>query len=94
MPYIMVDEVPEGTEAVDVVLRTEYDAVVQERDRTIEQRDEALRQVEESQKMARETRAKYADAILTANRETPKAPEPSKAEPPKLKMSTNALFAM
>ena len=61
MPYIEVDEVPEGTEAVDVVLRSEYDAVVQERNSTAAQRDEALQQIEEAHAEVRKVKERYAD---------------------------------
>ena len=93
MPYIEVDEVPEGTEAVDVVLRSEYDAVVQERDSTAAQRDEALQQIEEAHAEVRKVKERYADAILTAGRATNVGnPKSEQTLEPKLKMSTSALF--
>lgn len=69
MPFIEVEEIPEGVEAADVVARADYDAIVAERDTTMQQRDDALTQIEEARKEVRDTKAKYADAILSANRE-------------------------
>lgn len=93
MPYIEVEVVPEGTEEADVVSRTDYDAVVQERDATIEQRDTALGRITEMERTVRDTKAKYAEAVLnsgtakqTSTKEEEKVPEP------KLKMTTGQLF--
>lgn len=64
MPYIMVEEVPEGMEAVDVIERSEYDSVVTERDQYQQQRDDALARIEKAEADARDAKAKYADYIL------------------------------
>ena len=94
MPYIEVDEVPEGTEVADVVSRADYDSLVTERDNAEQQRDEALSQIEEARKEVRDTKALYADAILSANRKK----EPSqqgnqgKVKKPSLAMTASELF--
>lgn len=64
MPYVYVEELPEGTEEADVVARTDYDSVVEERDQTITQRDEALQRVAEAERETRDTKAKYAEYVL------------------------------
>ena len=64
MPYILVEEVPEGMEAVDVVPRAEYDTAVSERDQYAQQRDDALGQIAQAQQEARDAKARYADYIL------------------------------
>lgn len=65
MPYIYVDELPEGTEEADVVQREEYDSVVTQRDEFESQRDDALAQIEEARNQVREAKAKYADMVLS-----------------------------
>lgn len=80
MPYIMVEEVPEGMEAVDVIERSEYDSVVTERDQYQQQRDDALARIEKAEADARDAKAKYADYILggtshKSNEDTPKKVE-------------------
>lgn len=93
MPYIEVEEVPEGTEAADVVSRADYDAVVQERDSTIEQRDTALGRISEMERSVREAKAKYAEAVLNSGTSKQvSTKEEDKAPEPKLKMSTSQLF--
>lgn len=74
MPYIMVEEVPEGMEAVDVVPRADYDAAVTERDEYAQQRDEALGRIQQAEQDARDAKARYADYILGGK---------GKSEPPK-----------
>lgn len=64
MPYIMVEEVPEGMEAVDVVERSEYDKVIGERDAYAQQRDDAIARISDAEKAVRDAKAKYADYIL------------------------------
>lgn len=93
MPYIEVETLPEGVEEADVVSRADYDSVIQERDSTIQQRDDALTRIEEAEKEVRETKARYADAILSANqhRQTEQRHEEKHPEP-KLTMSTSDLF--
>lgn len=64
MPYILVEEVPEGMEEVDVVPRADYDTAVSERDQYAQQRDDALGQIAQAQQEARDAKARYADYIL------------------------------
>ena len=60
MPYIYVEEVPEGTEASEVVSQEHYDSLAEELAATVGQRDEALQHLEESRKETRAAKAKYA----------------------------------
>lgn len=78
MPYIMVEEVPEGMEPVDVVPRADYDAAVSERDQYAQQRDDALGRIAQAEQDVRDAKARYADYILGGNKQT----EPPKKEPP------------
>lgn len=93
MPYIEVETVPEGVEALDLVTREEYDAVVAERDSTIQQRDDALARITEAEKAVRETKAKYADAILNAGTKLQQEPKQDPVvKKPSLAMSADELF--
>ena len=93
MPYIEVEVVPEGTEEADVVSRSDYDAVVQERDATIEQRDTALGRITEMERTVRDTKAKYAEAVLNSGIQKKDSVEDNKpVTEPTLKLSTNELF--
>lgn len=93
MPYIEVEVVPEGTEEADVVSRSDYDAVVQERDATIEQRDTALGRITEMERTVRDTKAKYAEAVLNSGIQKKDRVEDNKpVTEPTLKLSTNELF--
>lgn len=78
MPYILVEEVPEGMEAVDVVPRADYDTAVTERDQYAQQRDDALGQIAQAQQEARDAKARYADYILGGSKpdSTPKTETP------------------
>lgn len=76
MPYIYVDELPEGVEEADVIARSDYDAIVEERNTTIEQRDSALSQIEDSRKEVRDIKAKYADYILSSSSKKPDEQKP------------------
>lgn len=64
MPYIYVEEVAEDMEVADVVERSEYDKVIEERDAYEKQRDDAIAKVSDAEKEVRDTKAKYADYIL------------------------------
>ena len=77
MPYIYVDELPEGTEEADVVSREDYDSVATQRDEFESQRDDALAQIEEARSQVREAKAKYADMVLSSK---PKEVDGSKNE--------------
>lgn len=93
MPYIEVETLPEGTEEADVVSRADYDSVVQERDSTIQQRDDALTRIAEAEKEVRDTKARYADAILSANQHRKSEPkQETKQEKPRLAMDIDSLF--
>ena len=64
MPYIEVDELPEGTTAANVVSQKDYDKLREEMTALEEQRDEFVKAIEEERRSAREARAKYAKAVL------------------------------
>jgi hypothetical protein len=90
MPYILVEEVPEGMEAVDVVPRADYDTAVSERDQYAQQRDDALGQIAQAQQEVRDAKARYADYILGGNKtNTDPKPETPKHGP----LSARELFS-
>jgi len=64
MPYIEVDELPEGTTAANVVSQEDYDKLREEMNDLEDQRDQFVKAIEEERRSAREARAKYAKAIL------------------------------
>ena len=90
MPYIEVEELPEGVEEASVVSRADYDAVVAERDSTIAQRDDALTQIREAQNREREAKAKYAQLVLDSAQHQQSNPEPEPPKEPKAKPITSA----
>ena len=75
MPYIEVDELPEGTKEADVVPRADYDVAIAERDEYATQRDDAITQIEEANKAMREAQAKYAGLMLGMGKQTDKGEE-------------------
>ena len=93
MPYVFYDVLPDGMEEIEVVPRSDYDAIIAERDSTIEQRDSALARIEEARKEVRDVKAKYADYVLSASSKTQQKQE-SKTEPVKssLPVSASELF--
>lgn len=91
MPYILVDEIPEGATEADVVSREEYDEAVRERDEYSAQRDEAISQIAEHDKGRRAAEAKYADLILnmgSGTQQKKQEPTPTRAKP----ITTESLF--
>lgn len=66
MPYVFKDELDEGEVEADVVERSEYQTVVEDRDTVRTQRDEAIARAETAEKGWEESRNKYADAFLTS----------------------------
>ena len=68
MPYVWYDELPEGVEAAEVVSQEHYDRLADELAGTITQRDEMIDRLEEARREARETKSKYAQMILDANK--------------------------
>ena len=90
MPYIMVEEVPEGMEAVEVVPKSDYDTVAAERDQYQQQRDDALERIGAAEEAAREAKAKYADYILGAGSRKQTASEPKRTNP----INARELFAI
>ncbi len=83
MPYIYVEEVPEGTEAAEVVSQENYDSLAEELAATMGQRDEALQHLEESRRQTREAKAKYAKYVLdggTKDKNEDQKPEAPKAQ--------------
>lgn len=83
MPYIYVEEVPEGTEAAEVVSQENYNSLAEELAATMGQRDEALQHLEESRRQTREAKAKYAKYVLdggSKDKDEDQKPEAPKAE--------------
>lgn len=66
MPYIYKEILDEGEVEADVVERSEYDAVIQDRDELMVQRDDAITRAEDAERGWEEARNKYADAFLTS----------------------------
>ena len=90
MPYIYVDEVPEGTEAAEVVSQENYNSLAEELAATMGQRDEALQHLEESRRQTREAKAKYAKYVLDGSKPQD---EDQKPEAPKAQgMTVGRLF--
>lgn len=89
MPYILVEEVPAGMEAVDVVPRSDYDTAVSERDQYAQQRDDALGQIAQAQQEVRDAKARYADYILGNKSNNDHKPETPKHGP----LSARKLFS-
>lgn len=80
MPYIYIEEVADGMEVADVIERSEYDKVVEERDAYEKQRDDAIAKINDAEKEVREAKAKYADYILSGSGQQQKPTEPKKIE--------------
>lgn len=80
MPYIYIEEVADGMEVADVVERSEYDKVVEERDAYEKQRDDAIAKINDAEKEVREAKAKYADYILSGSNQQQKPTESKKIE--------------
>ncbi len=83
MPYIYVEEVPEGSEAASVVSQENYDSLAEELAATMGQRDEALQHLEESRRQTREAKAKYAKYVLdggSKDKDEDQKPEVPKAQ--------------
>lgn len=64
MPFIEVDELPEGAVGADVVPRTDYDAKVGELGEVTAQRDELLGRAESAERDLKSARDAYARAFL------------------------------
>lgn len=93
MPYIFVENLPDGTEEADVVSRTDYDSVVEERDNTITQRDEALQRIATAEQEMRDTKAKYAEYVLSNHNKSDNGGDKNdKVTKPTRKMSSSDLF--
>ena len=65
MPYYFQEEALEGYEEVDVVPRSDHDAVVKELDEVRTQRDSAIARAEAAEAGWKEAKEKYANAFLT-----------------------------
>lgn len=66
MPYVFKEILDDGEVESEVVERSQYDAVIQERDQLMSQRDEAIVRAETAEKGWEESRNKYADAFLSS----------------------------
>lgn len=66
MPYVWREEVEEGDDVRDVVERSDYDAVIEERDQLVTQRDGLIERAEAAEEGWRQAKNKYADAFITS----------------------------
>lgn len=66
MPYVWRDEVEDGDDVREVVERSDYDAVIEERDQLITQRDGLIERAEAAEEGWRQAKNKYADAFITS----------------------------
>lgn len=66
MPYVWREEVEEGDDVRDVVERSDYDAVIEERDQLVVQRDGLIERAEAAEEGWRQAKNKYADAFITS----------------------------
>lgn len=95
MPYIEVEELPEGAVAADVVTREEYDSLAKELGDASEQRDSLISQVTDLESSLKEEKSKFAKTFIEArsNAGAPvKADHPKDPEPPKHKTTYDSLF--
>ena len=95
MPYIEVEELPEGAVEADVVAREEYDSLAEELGNTSDQRDSLITQVTDLESSLKEEKSKFAKAFLEARSSAgaPKEPgHPKEPEPPKHKTTYDSLF--
>ena len=90
MPYIFIEELPEGTEEADVVERGEYDGLSQQLEEAREQRDEAIARAETAEAGWREAKEKYANTFLT----TPARIKENHEPPTYSAQSVSELFAV
>lgn len=95
MPYIEVEELPEGAAEADVVPREEYDSLAKELGDASEQRDSLIGQVTDLESSLKEERSRFARAFIEArsNAGAPKKDDPPKGpEPPRHKTTYDSLF--
>ena len=95
MPYIEVEELPEGAVEADVVSREEYDSLAKELGDASDQRDSLITQVTDLESSLKEEKRKFAKAFLDARSSAgaPKESEPPKeSEAPKHKTTYDSLF--
>ena len=95
MPYIEVEELPEGAVEADVVSREEYDSLAKELGDASDQRDSLITQVTDLESSLKEEKSKFAKAFLDARSSAgaPKESEPPKeSEAPKHKTTYDSLF--
>ena len=65
MPYVFVDEVPEGMELADVVERAEHESLLDSLKTAENMRDDAIQKAEELEKELHEQKRKYAETFLS-----------------------------
>lgn len=76
MPYIEVEELPEGTHGVDVVPRADYDAKLDELGALSAQRDEVVARAEKAEAELKSVRDAYARAFVENKQPEAREPEP------------------
>ena len=95
MPYIEVEELPDGAVEADVVSREEYDSLAKELGDASDQRDSLISQVTDLESSLKEEKGKFAKAFIEA-RSNAGAPKKDDAqgepEPPRHKTTYDSLF--
>ena len=95
MPYIEVEELPEGAAEADVVSREEYDNLAKELGDASDQRDSLISRVTDLESSLKEEKGKFAKTFIEA-RSSAGAPEkadpPKDPEPPRHKTTYDSLF--
>lgn len=76
MPYIKVDELPEGAAEADVVPRSDYEAKVDELGTVTAQRDELVGRAERAETDLKTVRDAYARAFIDTKPPKAEAPAP------------------
>lgn len=71
MPYVFMEELPEGFEEADVVERSELDSITTERDEARQQRDSAIERAEQAEGDLQAQKEKYANTFLSSQRKNP-----------------------
>lgn len=95
MPYIEVEELPEGAAEADVVSREEYDSLAKELGDASDQRDSLISRVTDLESSLKEEKSKFAKTFIEArsNAAAPKKDAPAgDPEPPRHKTTYGSLF--
>ena len=75
MPYVFMEELPEGMEAADVVERSELDSTISERDEARQQRDDAIERAVQAEGDLQAQKEKYAETFFQKRQSKPDKPK-------------------